>query len=383
MAEFLMPALGADMESGTLAHWLVKEGDAVERGDIVAEVETQKGVIDVEYFGSGVVQRLLVGEGSHVPVGAPLAIIAAPGEVATTPTSARPTAIEPTLELPTVAARPPEAPATRRARVTPVARQRAAELGIDPATLAGTGPGGAVVLVDVERAAAASRPAERRVDIAAMRAAMGAAMARSKREIPHFYLTTEIDMRRALDWLAATNASRSITERLIPAALLLKAVALACRAHPQMNGYWRDGFEAASAVNIGVGIAVRGGGLVSPAIHAVDTLALDEVMQRLLDLVNRARSGHLRGSELSDGTITITNLGDLGVTSVHGVIYPPQVALVGFGRIAERPWAVDGMLGVRPIVTATLSADHRASTGHQGGAFLSAIDDLLQHPEAL
>ena len=147
--------------------------------------------------------------------------------------------------------------------------------------------------------------------------------------------------------------------------------------------YWRDGFEAASAVNIGVGIAVRGGGLVSPAIHAVDTLALDEVMQRLLDLVNRARSGHLRGSELSDGTITITNLGDLGVTSVHGVIYPPQVALVGFGRIAERPWAVDGMLGVRPIVTATLSADHRASTGHQGGAFLSAIDDLLQHPEAL
>lgn len=384
MAEFLMPALGADMESGTLARWLVKEGDTVARGDIIAEVETQKGVIDVEYFGSGVVSRLLVGEGSHVPVGAPLAIITAPGEAAapTSPAIQEPP-VEPAPAPATVAAGPPARPMTHRARVTPVARQRATELGIDPATIAGTGPGGAVVLVDVERAAAAARPAERRVDVAAMRAAMGAAMARSKREIPHYYLTTEIDMRRALDWLATANAGRPVTERLIPAALLLKAVALACRKHPELNGFWRDGFERADTVNVSVGISVRGGGLVSPALHAVDELSLDEVMRSLLDLVNRTRSGHLRSSELSEGTITVTNLGDLGVTSVHGVIYPPQVALVGFGRIADRPWAIDGLLGVRPIVTATLSADHRASTGHQGGAFLAAIDDLLQHPEAL
>ena len=337
MAEFLMPALGADMESGTLAHWLVKEGDAVKRGDIIAEVETQKGIIDVEYFGSGIVERLLVGEGSHVPVGATLAIISAPGEIPTTPAPAPPSIVEPSPEPVTVAERPRQGPASRRARVTPAARQRAVELGIDPVTIAGTGPGGAVVLVDVERAIATVQPEVRRVDIAAMRAAMGAAMARSKREIPHYYLTTEIDTRQALDWLATTNATRPITGRIIPAALLLKAVALACRKHPELNGYWRDGFEAAVEVNIGVGIAVRGGGLVSPAIHAADTLDLDELMRRLLDLVNRARSGHLRSSEMSDGTISVTNLGDLGVTSVHGVIYPPQVALVGFGRITELP----------------------------------------------
>ncbi len=384
MAEFVMPALGADMESGTLAHWLVKEGDTVRRGDIIAEVETQKGVIDVEYFGSGTVERLLVGEGSHVPVGAPLAIITAPSEAPASPAPAPPPAsTEPASETVAVSARPPARTTTHRARVTPAARQRAAELGINPATIAGTGPNGAVVLVDVERAAAAASLPERRLDVAAMRAAMGAAMARSKREIPHYYLTTEIDMRHALDWLAATNANRPITERLIPAAILLKAVALACRKHPEMNGYWHDGFEAIAEVNVGVGIAVRGGGLVSPALHEVDTLALDEVMRRLLDLVARTRTGHLRSSELSEGTITVTNLGDLGVTSVHGVIYPPQVALVGFGRIADRPWAVDGLLGVRPIVITTLSADHRASTGHQGGAFLSTIDDLLQHPEGL
>ncbi|RIK40334.1 MAG: hypothetical protein DCC58_14005, partial [Chloroflexi bacterium] len=153
---------------------------------------------------------------------------------------------------------------------------------------------------------------------------------------------------------------------------------------PEMNGFWQGGaFVGQDDVHLGVAIALRGGGLVNPAILSANRISLDELMGKLRDLVARARGGKLRASEIAGGTITVTNLGDLGVRSVFGVIYPPQVALVGFGRITERPWAADGMLGVRPVVTATLSADHRASVGHRGGVFLSRIDALLQDPETL
>jgi pyruvate dehydrogenase E2 component (dihydrolipoamide acetyltransferase) len=217
-----------------------------------------------------------------------------------------------------------------------------------------------------------------------MRAAIGAAMARSKREIPHYYLSTRIDMSRALRWLGEQNEKRQPAERLLPAVLMLRAVALAVDDVPEMNGYWIDDeFRAGGGVHIGVGIALRTGGLVAPAIHDVDRKTLDELMHHLLDLVKRARAGSMRSSEVTDATITVTNLGDQGVETVFGVIYPPQVALVGFGKIAERPWAADGMLGVHPVVTATLAADHRASDGHRGGRFLTAIDRLLQEPEKL
>jgi pyruvate dehydrogenase E2 component (dihydrolipoamide acetyltransferase) len=166
--------------------------------------------------------------------------------------------------------------------------------------------------------------------------------------------------------------------------LLLKAVALAVSEAPEMNGYWVDGaFRASESVHIGVAISLRGGGLVAPAIHDVEQVSLNDLMAQLRDLVNRARANKLRSSELSDPSITVTNLGEQGVGTVFGVIYPPQVALVGFGTIQQRPWAVDGLLGVRPILTATLSADHRASVGHRGAQFLAAIDRRLQEPEKL
>jgi pyruvate dehydrogenase E2 component (dihydrolipoamide acetyltransferase) len=276
----------------------------------------------------------------------------------------------------------------RRPRVTPVARKRAEELGVDLTTVTGTGPGGAVVLIDIDRAAAAQSaetPTPPRIDaVAAMRAAIAAAMTRSKREIPHYYLGSEIDMQRSLTWLAGENAARPVTERVLYAALLLKAVALACRTVPEMNGFWTDGaFRQSEHVHLGVAIALRGGGLIAPAIHDADTKTVNETMSALRDLVERARSGKLRGSEVTDATITVTNLGEQGVSSVFGVIYPPQVALVGFGRVVERPWAVDGLLGVRPVVNVSLSADHRASVGHRGGVFLSRIVELLQEPEKL
>ena len=217
-----------------------------------------------------------------------------------------------------------------------------------------------------------------------MRRVIAAAMARSKREIPHYYLSTTIDMRRSLDWLVAENTKRPVTKRLLHSVLLLRAVALALRSTQELNGFWiDDAFKPADGIHIGVAISLRQGGLVNPAIHDVDKKTLDELMENMLDLVNRARTGHLRSSELSDGTITVTNFGEQGVETVFGVIYPPQVALVGFGKIIERPVAKDGMVGVRPMIEATLSADHRVSDGHRGGRFLLAVDRLLQEPEKL
>jgi len=408
MYEFRMPSLGADMEAGTLSRWLVAPGDRVERGDIVAVVETVKSDIEVEIFHGGVVEELLVREGREVPVGTPLARlrteVAEPGEAAEpAPPEAGPPAPAPPLPGAPAPVRAP--PAAVRVHASPVARKMATALGVDLATVEGTGAGGAILKADVERAAQAPREEQaarperpkRREEVAAppapspaaeraagMRRAIAAAMARSKREIPHYYLASTIDLSRSLGWLERENLARPVTERLLPAALLLRASALALHEVPELNGFWQDdAFRPGPGVHLGVGISLRGGGLVAPALHDADRKSLAELMTALRDLVQRARAGRLRSSELTDATITVTNLGERGVETVFGIIYPPQVALVGFGTIVERPWAEGGMVGARPTVTATLAADHRASDGHRGALFLAALDRLLQEPEAL
>jgi pyruvate dehydrogenase E2 component (dihydrolipoamide acetyltransferase) len=217
-----------------------------------------------------------------------------------------------------------------------------------------------------------------------MRRAIAAAMARSNREIPHYYLQTSIDMTRALRWLETENLKRPIKQRLLPAVVLLKATARALAEVPELNGYWIDDHHAPQeAINIGFAIALRQGGLITPAIHNVDLKNFDELMDAMNDLIARTRTGHLRSSEMTDATITVTSLGDKGVETVYGVIYPPQVALVGFGKVVERPWAENGMLGIRPVLTATLAADHRASDGRQGALFLDALNQSLQEVEKL
>ncbi|RXZ40014.1 2-oxo acid dehydrogenase subunit E2, partial [Agromyces binzhouensis] len=242
-------------------------------------------------------------------------------------------------------------------------------------------PGDGVAAADDRTRAGGPSVSDR---VASLRRAIGSLMARSKREIPHYYLSTTIDLGPALEWMRQANAGRPLNERLVPAALLLAASARAARDVPEVNGFFVDGeFRQSSAVHLGVAIALRGGGLVAPAIHDADRLTPDEVMESLRDLVARARAGRLHRAEMADPTITVTNLGELGVESVFGVIYPPQVALVGFGRVLERPWARGGLLGVRPVVTATLSADHRVSDGLRGGRFLARVDELLQRPEEL
>ncbi|MDZ4251641.1 MAG: 2-oxo acid dehydrogenase subunit E2, partial [Sulfuritalea sp.] len=217
-----------------------------------------------------------------------------------------------------------------------------------------------------------------------MRRTIAAAMSRSKREIPHYYVAEDIPLAQALAWLQAANAARPMAERLLPAALLLKAVATALQRYPELNGYWRDGeFRAEQTIHLGVAISLRQGGLIAPALLDAGSKTLTQLMQELTDLVKRTRAGSLRSSEMSQATVTVTNLGDQGAQTVFGVITPPQVALVGFGRVAERPWAENGGLKVLPVVTASLAADHRVSDGHRGALFLRELNDLLQRPEDL
>ncbi|AHH97536.1 hypothetical protein KALB_4172 [Kutzneria albida DSM 43870] len=432
-----MPSLGADMDEGTLTQWLVKPGDTVRRGDVVAVIDTDKATVEVECFDSGVVERIMVPQGERVPVGTPLATITTEPAQLPQPAAPRPPcppalASPPVREYakqlgvdlasvsgtgrngaitradvrraaPVVTPEPRGAPAAQvatpkaveggRTQVTPYARQLAKQLGVDLAALTSDSTGTPVRAAQV-RAAATHQPStsgepttqspQEPDRLTAMRLATARLMARSKREIPHYYLSTEIDMTRVNALLRGRNLELPVEDRVLAAAALLKATAVTARRVPAFNGHWLDDqFAPGTAVHLGVAISLRGGGLIAPAIRSADELDLAELMRRLGDLVRRARSGRLRGTELTDATITVTNLGDLGVESVHGVIYPPQVALVGFGKLSERPCAVDGLLGVRSMVTATLSADHRATDGHTGARFLSTLNELLQRPEVL
>ncbi len=374
MGIFRMPSLGADMEAGTLVEWLKHVGDTVKRGDIIAVVETQKGAIEVEVFEDGPITKLLVEQGAKVPVGTPLAIVGKEEEEAiAAPAMAAP-------PVPTPQERPPvriELPAVPGHAASPAARRRAAELGIALETLEGTGPGGAVTLSDVE---AAQRPswADR------MRVAIAATMARSKREIPHYYLSQTIDIDAALGAVQRFNAAQPPERRILLGAMLIKSVAVALHDFPEFNGFYgAGGFQPSKAVHVGVAISIRGVGLAAPAIHDVDRLALPELMDRMRDLVARVRRGTFRSSELGDATVTVSSLGDRGVEMLLPVIYPPQVAIVGFGTVVKRPWLLGESIVARPLLTATLAADHRASDGHRGALLLRRIEQLLHNPDDL
>lgn len=383
-----MPSLGADMEDATLIEWLAKPGDKMKRGDVIAVVETEKGAIEIEVFEDGVLEEHVVAPGAVLPVGAVMARFRGAGEAAAAKPVAPASAQVPAAPTPTSA---PEAPSPMRAppaagvRASPAARRLAEELGVDLSSIAGSGAGGAITREDVARKAQAPTGKKAAAfDFTAMRRAIAAAMGRSKREVPHYYLSYTIDIGAAQDWLAATNAQRMPAERLLMGALFIKAVARATREFPEFNGFCVDGaFRPSNAIHVGVAIAIRGGGLAAPAIHDTADLSLTDLMAKMRDLVARVRTGRFRSSEIADPTITVTSLGDRGVDSVWGVIYPPQVAIVGFGRIVVRPWVVDGQIAARPTVCLTLAADHRVSDGHKGALFLERTGQLLANPGEL
>lgn len=395
MIEFKLPFIGADVDEGKLLQWQIQPGETVKRGQVIAVVDTSKAAVDVESWQEGRVHELLVHPGETVPVGTVLATFLEAGETAETAKATEavrksapistPSVPSPPVSAPSPAAAPASAASLRR-RVSPAARKHAEDQGIDIDTIAGTGPDGAVTLQDVQQAAALlAQPKIAAPDKQAeMRRAIAAAMSRSKREIPHYYLSETVPMRAAQEWLAAANEKRAITERLLMATLQLKAVAMALKKYPAMNGFYLNGMHQPSeAVHIGVAISLRQGGLIAPAIHEVGEKSLDQLMRDLAELVRRARAGSLRSSEMSDPTITVTNLGDQGVEAVFGIIYPPQVALVGFGRTRDIPWVMDGAVSVMPAMTASLAADHRVSDGHYGALFLSQVREWLQRPDQL
>ncbi|CAM2067281.1 Dihydrolipoamide acetyltransferase component of pyruvate dehydrogenase complex [Sulfidibacter corallicola] len=402
MFEVTMPSLGADMEEGTLIDWLVEVGDSVEKGEAIAEVDTQKSALEIEAWSAGIVRKLLVEPGETVAVGTPIALFSAedeaaeelpaeqPASTATATASVQadePPAPEPTVSqtadadaAPTIQTQSQPTGKPGRARVSPAARKLAGERGIDLTGLKGSGPGGAITLADVEQAGeprASDTPSE-------MRQAIAATMSRANRDIPHYYLGTQISLQHATIWLESTNATLPMAQRIVMPTLLIKAVALALEKFPEMNGFYvDDGFRQGSGIHVGVAVSLRTGGLVAPAIHDANRLSLERLNQALTDLVARSRGGGLKRAEFADPTITITNLGDQGVDTVFGVIYPPQVALVSFGNIAVRPLVQDGELRALPCVYAGLSADHRVTDGRRGAMFLNKIKSLLQKPEKL
>jgi pyruvate dehydrogenase E2 component (dihydrolipoamide acetyltransferase) len=213
---------------------------------------------------------------------------------------------------------------------------------------------------------------------AAMRQAIAIRMEKANRDIPHYHLDLDVELAGPLGWLERHNRSRPIGDRVLPAALFLRATALAAVQVPELNGHWVDGgFNPADEVNLGVVISLRRGGLLTPAIVAAETLDIDETMAVLRAMVAGARSGAVRSSWMVEASLTVTNLGDNGADRVAGVIFPPQVALVGFGRIRERPWVIDGQVLARPVVTVSLAADHRATDGATGSRFLTALAKAL------
>lgn len=359
------------MESGTLVEWRVRPGQEFQRGDVLALVETDKGIIDVEAFHPGTVEQLVAAPGAHLAVGAVMALLRPSGTAA------------PLVTPITTASSTPE---TRR-RVSPAARARAAAAGIDLTTVHGTGPDGTITLADID----ASRPdtAGGAAPAAAAHAtlaqsAIARAMSRAKREIPHFYVAETIDFEPVMNWLAQRNASVALEERLLHIVPVVKALALATRDVAGFNGYFRDErFQPSAAAHIGIAVAQRSGALVVPALLNATDKPLLQLMHELSDLVQRARRGHLTSTSLASATITLSSLGDEGIEQLQPIIYPDQVAIVGVGAPVRRPWIIDERIVPRTVLHVCLAADHRVSNGRQGAKFLAAMRSRLLRPEAL
>lgn len=391
MIEFQMPSLGADMEAGTLVEWRKKPGDAVKRGDIIADVETQKGLIEIEVFDEGIIGELLIKEDTKVPVGTVMALINPSTTTLETKKETTPEKIAPVIQ-PTeekiIEKASGEKFDERHIKASPLAKRIAAENNIDLSQIKGTGEDGAITKEDVENTIAQkeiiTKPVEKTpLQIEAIRLAVAAAVSKSNKEIPHYYLEKKIDMTKVLTWLREANSKRPIQKRLLPAALIIKATAKSLVDFPNLNAIWDNGLQLKKEINIGFVVSLRGGGVIVPAIRNANLKNIDEIMEALNDIIPRARAMKLRSSDLTDTTISITSLGEGGADMVFGVIYPPQVAIVGFGGSSQQPFVENGMLGIRPVFTATLAGDHRATDGLTGSDFLSTLNNYLQNPESL
>jgi pyruvate dehydrogenase E2 component (dihydrolipoamide acetyltransferase) len=424
-----MPRLSDTMEEGTIGRWLVHEGDSFSEGDVLAEIETDKALMEFQAYDAGTVLKILVEDGESAALGSPIAIVGeageavpeqeAPVEEAEPEAKAEPEAeAKPEPEAKpagkrTKAAKPPAEPASNGSgggtvalKVSPIARRMADRAGIDLASLAGrgSGPEGRVVKADVERlidggadapapakpsqpAAAQQAPvaddAELR-DLTPMLKAVAARMSQSKQTVPHFYVESEIDMTRAMQLRAELNeglADRG--EKISVNDLIVRACAIALIEHPQAHRSYVDGRHAYHQhANIGIAVALDDG-LIVPVVVAADTLTVREISAATRDLAGRAREGKLKQREIEGGTFTVSNLGMFDVANFEAIINPPESAILAVGATVTRPAVVDGEIVPRQIMRVTLSCDHRACSGADGAKLLQTIKRYLQAPALL
>lgn len=372
-----MPALGVAQETGKLVRWLKAEGEPVERGEPLMEVETDKATVEIEAPASGTLAGVTAQPGDEVPVGRPIATILAPGEKAPARLAAAAAKEAPPAATPRGAA--PQFLA-RRVAASPAARRIARERGIDLAALRGSGPGGAVIARDVLAAVETQAEAEL-VPLTSMRRIVGERMAESKRSAPHFYLTVEIDMSEG-EKLRVER--RQAGAEIVPSVndLVLWAAARALGKFPYLNASFSgDAIRLHPEVHLGFAVALEEGLLV-PVIRNASRLSLDEIARRSRELVERARRKKLTPADCEGGTFTVSNLGAFGIESFTAIINPPQCAILAAGRVSRRVVAHGEGIAVRPMMTATLSADHRVVDGAEAARFLKEFKAVLESPAA-
>ena len=407
----VMPQMGYDMQQGTVVRWRKKEGDAVTRGEVIAEIETDKATVEFEAYTSGVLRRIVVDEGVAIPVGELIAIITDPDEpipddLAAAPTSsqaannvAEPAAQAQEPTAPTSTQVPPAQPSAvepRETRASPIARRLARENGVDLSLVTGTGPGGRIVEQDVlafAEAPAAVGPAAadaspgappaQREDLSRMRQAIARVTSDSKRDAPHFYVTADVDMTKAMALRRDTNDALAGGVRVSVNDLVIKAAAIALKRYPKFNAFYRDDhLQMNPGINIGIAIALEAG-LIVPGVSGCESKSLVEIAVASRDLIARANSGSLRNEEYSGTTFSISNLGMFDVDSFAAIIFPPHAAVLAVGTVKEQPVARDGELAVAQVMKATVSVDHRVADGAEAAQFLVEIKNLLENPVRL
>jgi len=392
----VMPALEMAQETGKLIAWRKKEGDRVSKGEPLLEIETDKAVVEVEAPADGVLAGIKASEGADIPVGQTIAWIVAPGEqppadTASVAPAARATSqpkSEPSHSAPTHDA---SSSAAVSAKISPKARRLAKELGVDIAAIHGSGPGGEILASDVQAAAAAtmappSSSSSRGSGTVEVPTSLGRIMAerttQSWTTVPHFFVTRDVDAtalnqyrKQIVDEIESTKRIR-----VTHTDLLVAVVSRVLLKHPRLNASWRaEGIHLHSDVNMGVAIAVNDG-VVAAVIHKAHTASLPEIATQRRDVAERARAGKLRPADIADATFTISNLGMYGVDQFSAIITPPQAAILAVGGIADKVVAIDGKPAVRPMMTLTISCDHRVADGARAAMFLSDLAQGLSDP---
>jgi len=401
-----MPKLGFDMAEGTLSKWVKSEKDTVEKGEILAEIETDKATVEVESSFTGIVHKHLVAEGTAVPVGTPIAVIADEGEqvdldALVASSDAEPGQAKEEQEEPQAKTSPqatePEASSDGEStfiKASPVAKRIAADKGISLAAISGTGPGGRIVKRDVEKAAqlqgsapSASTPrvqvkpgVDEQVKISNLRKAIGSRLTESRQTVPHFYITSMYDVAELLKTRKQLNAELPDDQRVSVNDFIIRAVALALRDYPNLNASLSgETLTRHGDINIGNAVAVENG-LLTVVVRNADQKPLTQISQEVNGMVSRVKAGKVKNEDIEGSTFTISNLGMYNVEDFVAIINPPEAAILAIGSAKEIPVVVDGELGIGWRMKATISADHRITDGAEAAEFMQHLGLFLEQP---